>query len=204
MVKYPKASGFAIIEILLVGVVLIALGAAGYFAFKHSRKTETLGPPAGWLIYKSTHSSIQFIYPKDWHLKQLSLDGKPSYYLEDVSLTGPNDFALGFTLEKTHTRPNQTWACPSPPKQADTAINANYKMVLTDRSSLSLLATDPKGSVPDDFACGSLINTLAPDNLFKFSGGYPTGGAAPTQSIETLANQPEVQTAKTIFSSFKQ
>src|SRR2546421_12103209 len=194
MSRYPKASGFAVIEIFLMALVLIVLGLVGYFAFNHYSGAETANPPAGWLTYKSTHSSTQFSYPKTWQLKQIPLSGKPSYYLEDVSLTGPNKFALDFTLEETHTRPNQVWSCQLLPKQTNVAINAQYKMVLTDRSTVSLLATDPKGSVPDDYACGSLINTLAPDKLFKFSGGYTTAGAASSQSIEALANQPEVQT----------
>jgi hypothetical protein len=204
MSKDRKTAGFAAIEVLLALVVLIALAVAGYFVFNHSRGAKATAPPAGWLVYKSTHSSIRFFYPKAWRLKQTSLAGKPSYYLEDVSLTGPHSFALNFTLEKTHTRPSQSWSCPSHPKQTTVAINAQYNMVLTDRSGVSLLAADSKGSVPDDFACGSLINTLASDKLFKFSGGYTATGTTSTQSLESLANKPEVQIAKTIFSSLKQ
>jgi hypothetical protein len=204
MFKDPKASGFAAIEVILMGVALVVLALAGYFVFNHSQGTKTTAPAAGWLTYKSTHSSIQFSYPKSWQLKQVSPSGQPGYYLEDISLTGPNDFTLSFTLEKTHARPLQNWSCQSPPKQTDVSINTQYKMVLTDRRGVSLLATDPKGSVPDDPACGSLINLLGSDKLFKFSGGYTTASTASTQSIEAFANQPEVQTAKTIFSSLKQ
>src|SRR6185369_17059841 len=158
MRKYHRAAGFAVVEVLLVVSVLVTIGAAGYLAFTHTHKAKEARPPADWLVYKSTHSPIQFFYPKTWQLKPVSLSGKPNYYLEDVRLTGPNAFGLEFTLENAHTPPPQIWSCQLPPAKKDITINSTYQMVLTDQGSISMLAVDPKLSIADDFACGSLIN----------------------------------------------
>ncbi len=173
---------------------------------------QIIHPPSGWLSYQSTHSTIGFIYPENWTVKMSDVNNepgingpKPNYFLEDVNFTGQNGFALNFVLEKTHNPPVQNWLCATyTVKSTDVPLNTQYQLVFNGIGGLSLESTNSDNLKPDDYGCGAVINAIGDNLLFKFTGSYNDINTKSGVTQQNFLNQPEVQTAKTIFASLLQ
>lgn len=165
-------------------------------------------PPAGWTTYKSKQSTIRFLYPTSWRLEHpidhtACCGSKENYYLEEVELIGPNGFQINFTVKIAHKLPLQTWACQVPLKQTNIALNDQYNLVVNGTANIELLSSNPNYLKGDDPACGSQINILPNNKLFKLTGAYAINPSG-VQSVDGFLGQPEVQTARTIFGSLHQ
>src|SRR5260370_2158713 len=94
--------GFALLEVALVVVVVGLVGVSAFYNVHRYHPTSAGPTPtpsahqAGWLTYKSAHSPIQFSYPASWKMTEKGASG---YELESVTLQGPNNFQMGYTLE---------------------------------------------------------------------------------------------------------
>lgn len=225
--------GFTLFEILLVLLVIGLVGFIGIYVWVHHYRSQfqpvgttpsssvTPVNRSNWLTYRSTHSSIQFSYPSSWKFTKINPSTQPSYDLESVVLVGPNDFTMNFDLEQNHV--NSGAACGIFGGTTGTPVvlsnrysivpevlyNKFYDLYLFSPSITSSELQNPCG-------LGWVNNPVEATMEFTFNGIYHQPSAAPPgamaqngngvvqKPLKNYINLPEVQTAKAIFSSFKQ
>jgi hypothetical protein len=178
------------------GVILVvAAVAAGVFVWFGSKPIK---PPAGWLTYKSSHSSLQFSYPADWKLASRSQSGLGQYGLERVELYGLSGFEMAFDLETRH-HSLMTVSCTTARIDKNVPVSSEYELSLDTLRTISLYATDKRRRLP--LACISKANSLPGNQQFTFTGSYPPTDSHISDSADTFLARSEVMTAKRIFST---
>jgi hypothetical protein len=195
-------SGFSAAEVLLAVLIVALLSSVGWYVFKANKQQSVTNKTSGWLTYKSTHSSLQFMYPPNWQLKKNDLSSSPSWLLEDVSLLGQQNFTLIFILQQQqHTLSPQNFMCTTTYSAMPTNVKLNSQYILSIHSAIvaDIVDANPNNLIPD--RCGTTQNAVAPNMEFTFSGSYPNQRTNMTDA--SFLAKPEVQTAKTIFSTLK-
>jgi len=109
--KIKNQNGFTAIEGILSALLVVAVGAAGYFAYQghQDRATDTAGgvaqttktaadPYKGWKTYNTAQENSSLKYPADW---KITKDIDTSATLEDgrrenLTFTSPSGFALEY------------------------------------------------------------------------------------------------------------
>lgn len=100
-------SGFTALEGVLMAIVVIAIGAAGYFAFEgrsnklaetkpaSTESTQKSDPYAGWQTYTSKVNGVSFKYPADWK-SAISTTPQTDNTVEEGKITSPDGFVFEF------------------------------------------------------------------------------------------------------------
>lgn len=109
MIKVKNQKGFAAFEIILVVVVVLAIGAAGYYAYdaRHNSNDSSVSVPEGQskknqqvklATYSSKTDTFSFNYPEKWKLSSNTeaVDGL-SEKSEKVVITSPTGLIVMFT-----------------------------------------------------------------------------------------------------------
>lgn len=194
---------------MVIVLILALVGFIGYeTSSRHKQPTIKTQPttshsvsqpvvPTSWLTYKSIHTPIQFSYPSDWKITHGQETGTT---LENVTFTGTNGFSMQFFLEKQHAPGVQNYMCTAPQGQTDTLLNNDYTMALEERTKDVFLLDNTSSNVLSG-PCDTKLNIATPQTDFTFNGSY-AGSTYGAESVDTYLKLPEVQTAKTIFSSF--
>src|SRR6185312_6009117 len=110
-------AGFSLVETLLVLVVIIVIGLAGWLVYKHQKhaakdtakpaasKSKTVAksakpadPYAGWKSFCSSYGGLCLQYPADWQLKQQTFTANESPSPEIDTVTSPSgDIVVSYT-----------------------------------------------------------------------------------------------------------
>jgi hypothetical protein len=229
-----KQKGFAFVETtLLLVVVCLVIGAGYYVWYRHNHSGSVAPSPKpvsncgnvkdpstdctthlnGWTTYKSSHSSITFSYPSSW--KAVSNKLTPNYGLESITMYGPNNFQLDFNLDTSHV--NAAASCALVHYGTVVPLYNGLVIVPTIDSSsngnvntINLMSATYK-DVSSHSGCGLSFypNLVGKTMGYIFSGSYQMqdnslGGTYTPKPESGYFNLPEVQTAKTVFESFKQ
>lgn len=225
--------GFSVVEILLVIVVIGLIGGAGWYVWQSKNKnnseqsntqtteqttkttTETQKPDpyAGWKTYTSTVEGFSFKYPADWKLTN-NLDPRDSLAKESVSLSGPNNFSLGFDVYKVN--PNSDFECANCKFNGSTALDVkNYgkqlSMVVDSNvvngqpyQTLSISEYKDRSQQPIH-SWPYYTSKTQSGYVVRWSGDYVKAGAAGGEliysSYEDFVKMAEVVTAKQVLES---
>ena len=130
--------------------------------------------------------------------------------IENFFLLGPNNFYAEFILEKSYIDPGSACAIKSY-KHAPIVLNSAYSMVpeglKQDPSSTTriyLVARRLVPSVGTNRGLGWAYNPVSNNLGFQFEGTYTsTHGLVKSLPADDFLKQPEVITAKQIFSTVK-
>jgi|GEM_PF-2178803 len=106
-------AGFSPIEVVVVLVIVALIGVVGWFVYKDHNKTNnsaatasagsanssTQTPDAyvGWKTYTSKDEAFSMKYPDGWSVTNEPAEGNLK---ESITLVGPNNFDLTYTLVK--------------------------------------------------------------------------------------------------------
>lgn len=100
---YKNQNGFSIVEGLLLSVIVILLGFAGWYVWSSDNKptettskenssgigntTSTRKTPSGWISYQNKDLGISFAYPKSWTFEDKSVEPTPtkSHYIGELT-----------------------------------------------------------------------------------------------------------------------
>lgn len=106
LLRLYNQKGFTALEGILIGLVIIAIGTAGYFAFEaRSNKLAETKPAAseqpaekpdpykGWSTFSSKVNKLTFKYPADWKSEVAIVPGTDNT-VEEGSLTSPEGFVI--------------------------------------------------------------------------------------------------------------
>ena len=212
--------GFSVVEGLLILVIIGLVCTVSWYIWhvraniEQSTSPTTLTDKSGWKIYKSSHSSVQFSYPSSWALKQGKLFG--SY--EHVTINGPHTFIMDFKLgTMSSMAPYGGASCTTGVIQSNESLNQQYVMVSQgdnkvppNTAVVNLMNVSNKYYYqPASHSCwlSWYANPIGNDEGFTFSGSYDISKADSiplSLPTATYLSRPEVQTARAIFSSFKQ
>lgn len=213
--------GFSVVELLLVLVVVMILGGAGWIVYKRqspttqpTAHTTQISPKTGWLMYKSTHSSVEFQYPASWKLEKRPIQSVDKYTLESLSMTGTNGFTISYNLNKTNHDPIiYNAACISPPTV--TVVSHLSNKLAISYSSHNDVAYDLwLGSVGSTikgygYATGQCrvrgidYVSLPNDEYVSLDGAYLSSSSGQNNGVKTadFLNKPEIKDAIDVFKS---
>ncbi|HEX7259671.1 MAG TPA: hypothetical protein VF272_01940 [Candidatus Saccharimonadia bacterium] len=105
--------GFGALEMVLAVLLLVAIGAAGYFAYqarqaqrdpvanvgtpKNAQSVESSNAGASWKTYKSNYEMTSFRYPANWTVKAETIPNLPNVpEAKMVTLRSPQGFELHY------------------------------------------------------------------------------------------------------------
>ena len=214
--------GFSGVELLIVLVTVMLLGMTGWLVYRHHSSSSSstthhgqISPKAGWFIYRSIHSSVEFQYPAAWKLAKNLVQSDDKYTLEDLSITGTNGFTLNFSLNKTNHNPVIYNAdCVAPPK-ITVLDSLNNKLVISYSTYndivnglwLGSLGNTVKGYGYATGQCrerGVDYVSLPNDEYATLDGSYVSSNYSQYRNLKTsdFLNKPEVKNAIDVLRSF--
>jgi hypothetical protein len=197
--------GFSLVETLVIIVVLGLIGSIGWHLYQtHHNDTKPVATQPGWLTFKSTKSNITFSYPSTWKIRQ-----SESSSGESATLYGPNHFQMYFTLQNdyfsTADCTTTTYGAVLPP----VTLSNGYKILAEayglDKQTVNGIDLGTTSqSTPTRFRICGVGNPVGAKLFFTFQGLYTTqSGSLSPKPATTFYSLPEVQTAKTMFTSLR-
>ncbi len=212
--------GFSALETILVFTVVMLLGVMGWQVYKHEHKAiitqhVQVTKKTGWLIYKSSNSTAEFQYPANWKLAINSIQSTDKYTLENLTISGPNNFKSDYSLSKTNHNPIiQNEDCVAPPK-ITILENLNNNLAISYSSYVDVPIQLWIGSTGDllkgngyatsQCQVGGIDYVSMPnDEYIYLNGYYSSNDSLQNSKLKTTdyLNQPEVKTAIDILKSF--
>jgi len=223
-------NGFSAIEALLILVIVVIVGFVGWYvvrAYNRNKEQQVSTQPTntkdkqipaedGWLIYSSTHSTVEFQYPKNWNATTIPISSNDVDTLESVSITGTNNFVVQYSLKKTnHNTIIHNASCVLPPKvtvlsKLENNLAISYSSYSGDFSDIWLGSTGDTIS-GYGFATGQCrvrgvdYISLPNDEYVEIDGSYVGSKDGLRSSFKTsdFLNQPEVKTTIDVLKSFR-
>ncbi len=190
--------GFSAVEFIMVFVIIVLIGAVGYFVYKNhhqpvkvvtiTKSTQakptntatTINPYAGWKTYTLPVEKLSFMYPSDWTLSS----NPPSSTQDDALLTSSD----GFSIDITDGQGNG--GDPTPEVPASSAIPVKY-IGKSDYLVLTYgIGSRGQGS-SDGLINGAILQTSTDEGAGQDGGySYPTDKYATQGSTQTGEGAP--------------
>ncbi len=212
-----KQSGFGILLVVIIILVLASLTILGYRLYGNYNKpsaisntssiaqtntqtntqTQTIDPYAGWKTYCDDARKVCFQYPADWMISSYSNNGMYSAIVKSPNMNLEVDYSGYYAIDGRDT------------SYYIASINDLTKPTISWKIVGRILSSDPKNSVPEyqlvdeSIAAGLKVNqTASMADTARFTFKDQTTGHLDAYSINANSNANDADTLLSIEKSF--